>query len=157
MDYMLLIVNPKHDPSIEPVTMAEMGQFAAQMSQQGRMKSGAPLHDEKGAVRVSMRGGNARSIDGPFAESKEGVGGYCMVEAASRAEAIELAKRCPATRSGLVQVSEAFADRIPSPPTAGTRYLLFFIEPPDFGGDPEGAKYRAMTDWTDALKAETKY
>jgi len=158
MDYMLLIVNPK-DPAAgaELVGMAEMGRFAAEMRASGKMRSGAPLLGEETATRISLRGGNVRSVDGPFAETKEVVGGYCMVDAGSRAEAIEIAKRCPAVRSGVVQVNEAFAERIPSPPTGGTRFLLLFVEGPDFDGDPDGAKYRAMTEWTDALKREAKY
>lgn len=157
MDYMLLIVNPKEGPRGETVAMAEMGQFAGELAQKGKMRGGAPLHPESAATRIAVRDGNARAKDGPFAESKEVVGGFFMVDAASRAEAIELAKRCPAARSGVVQVNEAFAERIPSPPTGGTRYLLLFVEGPDFDGDPDGAKYRAMTRWTDELKTERKY
>ena len=158
MDYLLLILNPK-DPAAagEEVPMAEMGQFAMEMSRSGRMKSGAPLHGEETATRVSLRGGSARSVDGPFAETKEVVGGYCLVEAPSRAEALEIAKRCPASRSGVIEVSEAFADRVATPPSAGARFMLLFVEGPAFGGDPDGAKYRAMTEWTDALKREGKY
>jgi hypothetical protein len=44
--------------------------------------------------------------DGPFAETKEIAGGYYIVEAASRAEAIELAKRCPHAKWGTVEVRE---------------------------------------------------
>ena len=157
MDYMFLIVDRKNAPTGETVGMAEMGQFAGELAQKGKIRGGAPLHPENTATRISVRGGRARSVDGPFAESKEVVGGFFMVDAASRAEAIEIAKRCPAARSGIVQVNEAFAERLPSPPSGGTRYMLLFVEGPDFDGDPDGAKYRAMNAWTDALKDEKKY
>ena len=157
MDYMFLIVNPKEDPSAETVAMAEMERFAGELARKGKMRGGAPLHPEHTATRISVRGGKSRSVDGPFAESKEVIGGFFMVDAASRAEAIEIAKRCPATRSGIVQVNEAFAERLPAPPTGGTRYVLLFVEGPDFDGDPDGAKYRAMDAWTGELKEEKKY
>ena len=111
--------------------MAEMGQFAGELAQKGKMRGGAPLHPENTATRISVRGGRAQSVDGPFAESKEVIGGFFMVDAASRAEAIEIAKRCPAARSGIVQVSEAMAERVPAPPSGGTRYMLLFVEGPE--------------------------
>ncbi len=157
MDYMFLIVDRKNAPTGETVGMAEMGQFAGELAQKGKIRGGAPLHPENTATRISVRGGRARSVDGPFAESKEVVGGFFMVDAASRAEAIEIAVRCPAARSGIVQVNEAFAERLPSPPSGGTRYVLLFVEGPDFDGDADGAKYRAMNAWTDELKDEKKY
>jgi len=45
--------------------------------------------------------------DGPFAESKEGIGGYSLVRAASRAQAIEIGERYPHARWGLVEIREA--------------------------------------------------
>jgi hypothetical protein len=157
MDYMILIVDRKEAPAGETVGMAEMGQFAGELARKGKMRGGAPLHAESTATRVSVRGGRARSVDGPFAESKEVVGGFFMVDADSRAEAIEIAKRCPAARSSVVQVNEAIAERIPAPPTGGSRYMLLFLEGPDFEGDPDGAKYREMERWTGELKDEKKY
>ena len=64
---------------------------------------------------------------------------------------------CPAARSGIVQVNEAMRERIDAPPSGGIRYMLLFVEGPEFEGDPDGAKYRAMTRWTDELKDEKKY
>ena len=157
MDYMLLIVDRKGAPTGETVGMAEMGQFAAELAQQGKLRGGAPLRPESTATRISVRGGRARSVDGPFAETKEVIGGFFMVDAASRAEAIEIAKRCPAARSGIVQVNEAMAEGVPAPPNGGTRYMLLFVEGPDFAGDPDGAKYRAMEEWTGELKGGKKY
>ncbi len=156
MDYMLLIVNPKDGAQREPVTMPQMDAWAAELRARKQIRSGSPLHEEAKAVRVSRRRGQMHTLDGPFAESKEVIGGWIMIDAASRAEALEIAKRCPATRSGVVAVHEAMADRIDSPPD-GARWLLLFIEPPDFGGDSDGAKYREMEKWTDELKAERSY
>jgi hypothetical protein len=153
---MLLIVNRKDSPAPESVGMAEMGKFAGDLAQQGKLRSGAPLQPESAGARLKVRRGHAQTVDGPFAESKEVIGGWFMFEAASRAEAIEIAKRCPATRSGVVSLHEAMADRVEQAP-AGTRHLLLFLEGPDFDGDPDGSKYAQMEKWTDALKAEKRY
>jgi hypothetical protein len=156
MDYMLLIVNRKNAPAGESVGMAEMGKYAGELGQQGKLRGGAPLQPESAGARVTVRRGKSKVVDGPFAESKEVIGGWFMFEAASRAEAVEIAKRCPATRSGVVALHQAMRDSVDSAPS-GTRHLLLFLEGPDFDGDPDGSKYREMEKWTDELKLEKKY
>jgi hypothetical protein len=157
MDYMLLIVNRRGEAPREPIGFAEMGKFAAELGQAGKLRSGAPLHPDTAAARVKVRGGKVRVVDGPFAESKEVIGGYFMFDARDATEALEIAKRCPAARSGLVELHLASPDRVEPPPTSGSRFMLVFLEGPDFDGDPDGAKYREMEKWTDALKREKKY
>ena len=56
------------------------------------------LHPPSMGARVSFEGGKPRVTDGPFAEAKEVVGGYWMIQVKSRDEAIEWAKRCPGSR-----------------------------------------------------------
>ncbi|MGH7859325.1 MAG: YciI family protein, partial [Candidatus Binatia bacterium] len=59
------------------------------------------------------RRGRTVVTDGPFAETKDVVGGYSLVRAASRAEAIELAKRCPHAKWGPIEVREViYFDRV---------------------------------------------
>src|SRR5258706_3526183 len=157
MDYMLLIVNRRGEAPREPVGFPEMGKFAAELGQQGKMRGGAPLHPQEAGARVKVRGGKTHSVDGPFAESKEVIGGYFMFDARDAAEALEIAKRCPAARAQLVELHLAMADRAEVPPPDGPRFVLLFLEGQDFGGDPDGAKYREMEKWTEALKLEKKY
>ncbi len=157
MDYMLLIVNHRGQPRREPIGFPEMNEYYRELSQEGKLRSGAPLEPDDAAVRVKVRGGNTQITDGPFAETKEVIGGYFTFDARDMSEALEIAKRCPAARSGLVELHAAMADRIDSPPTGGTRFMLLFLEGPDFGGDPDGSKYREMMRWTDELKREKKY
>ena len=57
-------------------------------------------------ARVRAEGGAPIVSDGPFAETKEVIGGYFLVECESRDEAIEIAKRCPHARRGPVEVRE---------------------------------------------------
>jgi len=156
MDYMLVILSRRGEGSRASI-FPEMRRYSAELGQQGRMRSGAPLQPESEGARVRIERGVAQVVDGPFAESKEVVAGYFMLDAASFAEALELAKRCPAARVGPLELREAMADRVSEPPAGGTRYLLLFLEGPGADGDPDGSRYDQMMRWTDALKRERKY
>ncbi|HTO68879.1 MAG TPA: YciI family protein [Myxococcota bacterium] len=156
MDYMLVILSRRGEAPREDVGMAEMGKFAAELAQSGRLRGGAPLHPEAQGARLRVRNGRAEVVDGPFTESKEIVGGYFMFEAASREEALELAQRCPAARAELVQLNEAYVDR-EGETTDGPRWLLLFLQTPAGVGDPDGSRYREMTKWVDELKAEKRH
>jgi hypothetical protein len=156
MEYMLLIMNYRGRPPREPIGLPEMGKFAAEMTQSGKLRSGAPLLPDAQGARVRVVGRKADTVDGPFAESKEIVGGYMQFGAANRAEAIEIAKRCPMARAEFVEVFEANVERVPSTWTDGKRFLLIFIETAALD-DPDGSKHGAMDRWIDGLKAEKKY
>jgi hypothetical protein len=73
---------------------------------EGKYVESAQLALDPPAARIEARGGKPLVVDGPFAETKEVVGGYYIVRAASRAEAIELAARCPHAKWGAVEVRE---------------------------------------------------
>jgi len=155
MDWMLLIVNRKDAPPGESVGIAEMNQWAAELGRQGKMRGGAPLHPELAGARVLVRSGRASVSDGPFAEAKEVVGGYAVIDAANRAEAIELAKRCPAVHAGIVEV-RPLPDRDVAAPAQGTTYMLLLHMPPDLS-DEDGAKYREMVAFDEVLRREGRY
>jgi hypothetical protein len=75
-------------------------------------ETGKLVFDERPA-RIQVRGGKALVTDGPFAESKEAVGGYGLVRVSGRDEAIDLATRFPHARWGPVEVREIlFFDRV---------------------------------------------
>jgi hypothetical protein len=57
-------------------------------------------------ARVSFEGGKPKVTDGPFAETKEVIGGYWMIRVNSREEAIEWAKRCPASPNEVIEVRQ---------------------------------------------------
>src|SRR5258705_12548215 len=115
MDYMLLIVNRRGEAPREPVGFPEMGKFAAELGQQGKMRGGAPLHPEEAGSRVKVRGGKTHSVDGPFAESKDVIGGDFVFDARDAGEALEGATRCPPGRAPLVVLH---------PPIAGSGAAL---------------------------------
>ena len=66
-------------------------------------------------ARVSFSGGKPKVIDGPFAEAKEVIGGYWMIQVKSRDEAIEWASRCPASDNEVIELRQVqeFADFTP--------------------------------------------
>jgi hypothetical protein len=156
MEFMLLIVDRKGAPPGEPVEMAEMGMFAGELAGQGKIRGGAPLLPEAAGARVRVRDGRSIVSDGPFAESKEVVGGTFIIEAGSREEAIEIARRCPHARAGIVEVRLAPDRDVVADPPQGTRFMLLLQMPPDLT-DPDRSKYREMIAFDDTLKREGKY
>ena len=156
MDYMLLILSRRGEPPRENVGFPEMGKYANELAAAGKMRGGAPLQPEEQGLRLCVRGGRRELVDGPFAETKEVIGGYFVLDAKDHAEALELAKRCPATRSGAVELYAAMREVADNPPASGTRWLLIFREDRKLT-DPDGSKYAQMTKWTDALKREKVY
>ena len=76
--------------------LAEMGKYMEEMANAGVLVAGEGLHPTSKGARVRFSGGKPSVIDGPFAETKELIAGYSMIQVNSREEAIEWAKRWPA-------------------------------------------------------------
>jgi len=64
------------------------------------------LHPPSAGARVSFAGGKPKVTDGPFAEAREVVGGYWMIRVGSRQDAIDWAKRCPASDNEVIEVRQ---------------------------------------------------
>jgi hypothetical protein len=74
--------------------MADMGKLMDELTRTGQLVSTAGLRPTSDGVRVKLhRGGKLTVVDGPFTETKEVIGGYAILEAPSKAEAIELTRR----------------------------------------------------------------
>ena len=74
--------------------MADMGKLIEELTHTGQLVSTAGLRPSSEGVRVRLhRGGTLTVVDGPFAESKEVIGGYAILEAQSKAEAVDLTRR----------------------------------------------------------------
>lgn len=110
MKYLLLINN---DPvEVAAATAADNGQsmmaeywaFTNRITESGELVAGDPLEDVNTATTVRTRAGATTLTDGPFAETKEHIGGYYVVDVASLDRALELAKEIPAARLGSVEV-----------------------------------------------------
>jgi len=74
--------------------MADMGKLIEELTRTGQLVSTAGLRPTSEGVRVKLhRGGRLTAVDGPFTETKEVIGGYAILEAQSKAEAVELTRR----------------------------------------------------------------
>lgn len=95
MRYMMFIKHPgDYDQSQVPQSLfAAMGEFVEEYAKKGVFLDGAGLQPLSKATRVRLSGGKISVTDGPFAEAKEVVGGYAVIEAATHAEAVELATK----------------------------------------------------------------
>ena len=105
MEFMLLMLTERDGPDA-PSVFPEMGKFAGELASQGKMRGGAPLHPETEGARIRVADGQPSVTDGPFTETKEVVGGFFMIDCESREEAVEIAKRCPHGRIGIVEVRQ---------------------------------------------------
>jgi hypothetical protein len=82
----------------------ESVQLANQLHRTGQYFDAAPLHSSADAATVAVRDGKRIVTDGPFAETREQIGGYFLVEAGSLDEAVDIAGRIPGARIGTVEV-----------------------------------------------------
>jgi hypothetical protein len=80
-------------PSVKLLT--EMGKFNEELVKAGVMLAGEGLHPSSKGARIRFNGDQRTVIDGPFAETKELVAGFWLIEVGSKEEAIEWMKRCP--------------------------------------------------------------
>ena len=95
MKYLMLIKHSesyRSDP-IPQALMDAMGEFVSESFKSGILKDTAGLKPTSEGFRVRSRGGRLAVTDGPFAETKEVVGGYAMVEVGSREEALKVARQ----------------------------------------------------------------
>ncbi|MBA4326607.1 MAG: dehydrogenase [Polaromonas sp.] len=109
MPYMLLI----HEPVGQRQTRGEAGgrvvyarmlDFAADLKARGLLLATESLLSQDQAARVRVSGGQASVLDGPFAEAKEMVGGFFLLDCQTREEAIAIAAQCPAAEWATVEV-----------------------------------------------------
>ena len=105
MSYMLLIVEPvgqRRERSDDEGRglYDSMLQFADGLKARGVLLAAQSLRSDEVAVRVSERGGRRTLVDGPFAEAKEMVGGFFLLDVPTRAQAVEIAARMPGCTLG---------------------------------------------------------
>lgn len=84
--------------------MDETRDYLELLRENGKLVDSNPLQGVATAASVRVRNNNVSVTDGPFAETKEQLGGYFMVEARDFNEAIQIASRWPGARSGTVEV-----------------------------------------------------
>ena len=111
MRFMMLMI-PAGYEAAAPGTMPPAEAVAAMMKYNEALKEAGVLlaldglHPPSMGARVSFEGGKPKVTDGPFAETKEVLGGYWMIEVKSKREAVEWATRCPGSDNEVIEVRQ---------------------------------------------------
>ena len=109
MQYLMLIYSQEAQfASMTPQDMAamsaEFGKYTEEITKAGKYRGGNRLAPTASATTVRVRDGKRVTTDGPFAETKEQLGGYYLIDAKDLDEAIALAAKIPSARFGLIEV-----------------------------------------------------
>ncbi|XXT93900.1 YciI family protein [Sorangium sp. So ce834] len=108
----MMLMIPKGYESAAPGTMPDAKAVAAMMryneslQRAGVLLALDGLHPPSMGARISFPGGKPQVVDGPFAEAKEVLGGYWIIQVKSREEAIAWASRCPGSEDAIIEVRQ---------------------------------------------------
>lgn len=102
MRYAFLIYGNPNEPD-SPELMAKYGAFSEEVAKRGAMRGGERLQRANEAVTVHVRAGKMVATDGPYAETKEQLGGFFILECKDKDEAIEFAAKIPTAMNGYVE------------------------------------------------------
>ena len=112
MRFMMMII-PKGYEKAAPGTMpdderaiAAMMKYNESLQKAGVLLALDGLHPPSMGARVSFSGGKPKVADGPFAEAKEVIGGYWMIQVKSKEDAIQWASRCPASDNEVIEIRQ---------------------------------------------------
>ena len=112
MRFMMLMI-PKGYETAAPGTVPEdvkavdaMMTYNRELQKAGILLAADGLHPPSMGARVSFAGGKPKVTDGPFAEAKEVLGGYWMIQVKSKEEAVEWAKRCPGGPNETIEIRQ---------------------------------------------------
>jgi hypothetical protein len=99
-------------PDPDPAVLAAMGRYHEELAAAGVLLDGNGLHPSRNGWRIQYGADGVRVVDGPFAETKELIAGYTLIQVASREEALEWSRRFPnpvgAGREAVVEVRQLF-------------------------------------------------
>lgn len=104
MQYMLLIYDEENRPPPDDAEMAAWFAVTEEMQKAGVMVAGEALHPTTTATTVRVQGGETVTTDGPFAETREQLGGYYVVDVPDIDHAIQWAAKMPSADRGSVEV-----------------------------------------------------
>jgi hypothetical protein len=109
MQYLLLIYDKESDwgklsEAEQGAMMKEYQEFGKSINQSGHYRAGSQLHSVSKATTVRVRDGKKLITDGPFAETKEQLGGYYLIDAKDLDDALAIAARVPSARFGSIEV-----------------------------------------------------
>ena len=109
MKYLCLIYDDEKQIAAMPkdegdAFMGEYFAFTEGIRESGHYVAGEALHPVETATTVRIRGGRVSTTDGPFAETKEQLGGFYLIEARDLNDAIQVAAKIPSARTGSIEV-----------------------------------------------------
>ena len=111
MRFMMLMIPKGYEKAApgampDPKAVAAMMKYNESLQKAGVLLALDGLHPPSMGARVSFSGGKPKVSDGPFAEAKEVLGGYWMIQVKSKAEAVEWASRCPAGDNEVIEIGQ---------------------------------------------------
>jgi hypothetical protein len=109
MQYLLILSEDPEliaTPEQRQDAVSRVGEFAMGLVADGALQGGSPLRPVQEGKRVRVREGRKQVVDGPFAESKEVIAGYMILDAPDVGTAVDIALRCPNAEFGSVEVRE---------------------------------------------------
>ena len=111
MRFMLLMIPKGYETAApgaapEAEAVAAMMRYNRELQEAGVLLALDGLHPPSMGARVSFAGGKPSVTEGPFADAKEVLGGYWMIQVKSKEEAVEWAKRCPASDNEVIEVRQ---------------------------------------------------
>jgi hypothetical protein len=111
MQYLLLIYSAESEEAKldQAAVLAEYGPFTQGIVQSGAFKAADRLRPVATATTVKVRDGKTLTTDGPFAETREQLGGYYLIEAKDLDEAVAIAAKVPTARYGSIEVRPVWA------------------------------------------------
>lgn len=118
MKFLLLIVEPRGQRAARSevegqARYEEMLRFGESLASRGQLLASESLRPDSHGVRVQLHDGRPQLRDGPFVEAREMVGGFFLIDCASRDEAVTIAQDCPAARFATVEVRECAPCHVP--------------------------------------------
>ena len=110
MRFMMLMIPNLSEQNWTPDarTMEAMIRYNAELQRAGALLALDGLQPPSKGARVSFFGGKSTVTDGPFSEAREAIGGYWMIQVKSKAEAVEWARRCPASEGNVIELRQVY-------------------------------------------------
>ena len=111
MRFMMLMIPKGYEKAVpgampDPQAIVAMGKYNQTLRKAGVLLEVNGLHPPSAGARVSFEGGKPHVTDGPFIEAKEVVGGYWIIQAKSKEEVVEWAKRCPGSDNEVIEIRQ---------------------------------------------------
>lgn len=113
MKFMMLMIpegygeaGPDAVRDLDPEAVEKMMAYNEELEEAEVLRDLAGLHPPSTGARINFEGGEPHVTDGPFAEAKEAVGGYWIIEVGSKEEAVEWAKKCPASEDETIEIRQ---------------------------------------------------